>query len=142
MMRCGNLRLPPPPAVTQPWHHQRSASIIKVPPDQISHIEYLVSSLSHINHVNIYSQVVALRSRKWSMCRLERCLRQTVRHTKLHHRNLTLTHPYSTTTHLTTAWAESLSHIFGLSGPNKFFEYLVRGVCPHLCLQQHLSQKS
>ncbi|KAI5252855.1 hypothetical protein E4T42_03235 [Aureobasidium subglaciale] len=33
-----------------------------------------------------------------------------------------------TTTHLTTAWAESLSHIFGLSGPNKFFEFLVRGL--------------
>ena len=39
-----------------------------------------------------------------------------------------LTHYCSTTTHLTTAWAESLSHIFGLSGPNKFFEFLVRGV--------------
>ncbi|KAG9957807.1 hypothetical protein KCU61_g8853, partial [Aureobasidium melanogenum] len=33
-----------------------------------------------------------------------------------------------TTTHLTTAWAESLSHVFGLSGPNKFFEFLVRGL--------------
>ncbi|CAD0084639.1 unnamed protein product [Aureobasidium vineae] len=26
------------------------------------------------------------------------------------------------------AWAESLSHVFGLSGPNKFFEFLVRGL--------------
>ncbi|KAH0287498.1 hypothetical protein M436DRAFT_86093 [Aureobasidium namibiae CBS 147.97] len=33
-----------------------------------------------------------------------------------------------TTTHLTTAWAESLSHVFGLSGSSKFFEFLVRGL--------------
>ncbi|KAL1311183.1 hypothetical protein AAFC00_001380 [Neodothiora populina] len=32
-----------------------------------------------------------------------------------------------TTTTLTTSWAESLSHVFGLSEPNRFVEVLVRG---------------
>jgi uncharacterized membrane protein len=51
-------------------------------------------------------------------------------HTTINHR---------TTTHLTTAWAESLSHIFGLSEPNKFFEFLVRGV--RFTSVNHQSQK-
>jgi len=47
-------------------------------------------------------------------------------------------HHYSTTTHLTTAWAESLSHVFGFSGSNKFFEFLVRGVCPYINVQLNI----
>ncbi|GAB7346756.1 hypothetical protein MBLNU459_g1860t1 [Dothideomycetes sp. NU459] len=32
-----------------------------------------------------------------------------------------------TTTHLTTSWADAISHLFGLAEPNKFIEFVVRG---------------
>lgn len=34
-----------------------------------------------------------------------------------------------TTTQLTTTWATAISHLIGMSGPSRFVELLVRGVC-------------